>query len=316
MKYSVIIPCYKSSQSIREVIELTMEEFKKLNIDDYEFVAVDDFSPDDGKTVEVLRELAAEYDCVTAIELARNAGQHNALMAGLNYADGDVFISMDDDLQTHPSQLHLLIDELNKGYDIVYGYYPEKKHSGFRNFGSWFNHTSVRILIGKPKDMKTSSFWIIRRYVRDYVIQYKSKYTYIQGLFLRTTDNISSVPVQHFDRVYGTSGYTFKKLVSLWSNVMGFSIVPLRIARNFGAVVAAIGIIGALIVFIRKLIIPSTAIGWSSVMFAIFFFAGMTMLFLGIIGEYLGRMFLSMSNNPQYVVKEIHHKDGAEEKIE
>ena len=127
------VPCYNSSQSIREVIELTMEEFKKLNIDDYEFVAVDDFSPDGGKTAEVLRQLAEEYDCVTAIELARNAGQHNALMAGLNYATGDFFISMDDDLQTHPSQLPLLIDEINKGYDIVYGYYPEKKHSAFRN---------------------------------------------------------------------------------------------------------------------------------------------------------------------------------------
>jgi len=316
MKYSVIIPCYRSSESIREVIELTMEEFKKLDIDDYEFVAVDDCSPDEGKTAEALRELAAEYDCVTAIELARNAGQHNALMAGLNYADGDVFISMDDDLQTHPSQLHLLIDELNKGYDIVYGYYPEKKHSGFRNFGSWFNHTSVRILIGKPKDMKTSSFWIIRRFVRDYVIQYKNQYTYIQGLFLRTTDNISSVPVEHFDRVYGTSGYTFKKLVSLWSNVMGFSIVPLRLARNFGAVVALIGIIGAIIVFIRKLMYPAAAIGWSSLMFAIFFFSGMMMLFLGIIGEYLGRMFLSMSNNPQYVVKQVSRKSDAEDNIE
>ena len=315
MKYSVIIPCYRSSESIRKVIELTMEEFKKLDIDDYEFVAVDDCSPDEGKTAEALRELAAEYDCVTAIELARNAGQHNALMAGLNYADGDVFISMDDDLQTHPSQLHLLIDELNKGYDIVYGYYPEKKHSGFRNFGSWFNHTSVRILIGKPKDMKTSSFWIIRRFVRDYVIQYKNQYTYIQGLFLRTTDNISSVPVEHFDRVYGTSGYTFKKLVSLWSNVMGFSIVPLRIARNFGAVVALIGIIGAIIVFIRKLMFPAAAIGWSSLMFAIFFFSGMMMLFLGIIGEYLGRMFLSMSNNPQYVVKQVSRKSDAEDNI-
>ncbi|MDO4869029.1 MAG: glycosyltransferase family 2 protein [Bacillota bacterium] len=312
MKYSVIIPCYKSSHTIREVIELTMEEFRKLNIDDYEFVAVDDHSPDGGETIAELRALAEEYDQVTAIELAKNAGQHNALMAGLNHATGDIFISMDDDLQTHPSQLHLLIEELNKGYDIVYGYYPEKKHSVFRNLGSWFNHTSVRILIGKPKDMKTSSFWIIRRYVRDYVIQYRSQYTYIQGLFLRTTDNISSVPVQHFDRAYGTSGYTFKKLVSLWSNILGFSIVPLRIARNFGAVVAAIGIIGAIIVFIRKLLVPATAIGWSSMMFAIFFFSGMMMLFLGIIGEYLGRMFLSMSNNPQYVVKHVYHRTDHE----
>ena len=316
MLYSVIIPCYKSSHTIRQVVELTIEELQKLGKTPFEFVLVDDASPDGGETLRQLHGLAEDHDSVRIVELASNAGQHNAVMAGLNECAGDVIICMDDDLQTHPSQLHLLIDELNKGYDIVYGYYPEKKHSGFRNFGSWFNHTSVRILIGKPKDMKTSSFWIIRRFVRDYVIQYKNQYTYIQGLFLRTTDNISSVPVEHFDRVYGTSGYTFKKLVSLWSNVMGFSIVPLRLARNFGAVVALIGIIGAIIVFIRKLMYPAAAIGWSSLMFAIFFFSGMMMLFLGIIGEYLGRMFLSMSNNPQYVVKQVSRKSDAEDNIE
>lgn len=108
-------------------------------------------------------------------------------MAGLNYAQGDLLIAMDDDMQTHPSQLHFLLDEIEKGYDIVYGYYPDKKHSAFRNFGSYLNYLTVRILIGKPKDMKTSSYWVIRKFVRDYVIQYQSPYTHLQGLFLRTT---------------------------------------------------------------------------------------------------------------------------------
>lgn len=315
--YSVIIPCYKSSRSIRQVVELTSAELEKLGRTPYEFVLVDDSSPDDGATLAEIRSLSETYPYVTAVGLARNSGQHNATMAGLNIASGDVFISMDDDLQTHPSQLHKLFEEFDKGYDIVYGYYPEKKHSPFRNFGSWVNYQSVRILIGKPKDMKTSSFWVIRKYVRDTVIDYKSQYTHLQGLFLRTAglDKISSVPVDHYDRVYGTSGYTFKKLVGLWSNIIGFSIVPLRIARNFGAVVAALGLIGAIIVFVRKLLVPSTAIGWSSTMVAIFFFSGMIMMFLGLIGEYIGRMFLNVNHYPQYVVREIysHNNDDGKQ---
>jgi len=213
---------------------------------------------------------------------------------------------MDDDLQTHPSQLHILLEEFDKGFDIVYGYYPEKKHSLFRNFGSYVNYLSVRILIGKPKDMKTSSFWIIRRFVRDYVIQYKSPYTHLQGLFLRTTRNISSVPIKHFEREYGKSNYTLKKLLNLWSNIMGYSVVPLRLAKYIGGALSIGGLLGALIVLIRKLLIPTTALGWSSVMVAIFFFSGVIMLFLGIIGEYIGRMFLGMNHQPQYVVRAIH----------
>ena len=308
MLYSVVIPCYKSSQSIRMVVEQTAEELTRLGRVPFEFVLVDDHSPDEGKTLEALKSLHEDYDYVKVIALARNGGQHNAVMAGLNYAEGDAIISMDDDLQTHPSQLHLLLEAFDEGHDIVYGYYPEKKHSPFRNFGSWVNYISVRILIGKPKDLKTSSFWIIKKFVRDYVIQYHSQYTHLQGLFLRTTKDIVCVPVQHFDRVYGESGYTFKSLVSLWSNIIGFSIVPLRFARNLGIVLFLLSIIGAIIVFIRKLVVPTMAIGWASVMVSIFFFSGMIMMFLGLIGEYLGRMFLGMGNYPQYVVKEMYDK--------
>ena len=306
MLYSIVIPCYNSSPTIRKVVEMTAAELDKLGKDQYEFILVDDFSPDGGKTLHELLDLANEYPFVKVVELAQNSGQHNAVMAGLNIASGDAVIAMDDDLQTHPSQLHILLEEFDKGFDIVYGYYPEKKHSLFRNFGSYVNYLSVRILIGKPKDMKTSSFWIIRKFVRDYVIQYKSPYTHLQGLFLRTTRKISSVPIKHFEREFGKSNYTFKKLLNLWSNIMGYSIVPLRLAKYIGGALSIGGLLGALIVLIRKLLIPTTALGWSSVMVAIFFFSGVIMLFLGIIGEYIGRMFLGMNNQPQYVVREIH----------
>lgn len=314
MLYSVIIPCYKSSHTIRQVVELTIEELQKLGKTPFEFVLVDDASPDGGETLRQLHGLAEDHDSVRIVELASNAGQHNAVMAGLNECAGDVIICMDDDLQTHPSQLPALFEGFEQGYDIAYGYYPEKKHSAFRNFGSWVNYMSVRILINKPKELKTSSFWIIRRFVRDYVIQYRSSFTHLQGLFLRTTKNIISVPIQHFDRAYGQSGYTLKKLVSLWSNIMGYSIVPLRMARNVGFFFSLIGFLGAIAIVLKKLIAPTSAVGWFSMMAAIFFFSGLIMMFLGIIGEYLGRMYLAQGNNPQYVVRRIYTGDDTTER--
>ena len=314
MLYSVIIPCYKSSHTIRQVVELTIDELQKLGKTPFEFVLVDDASPDEGQTLDELHRLAGDHDSVRIVELAKNAGQHNAVMAGLNECRGDVIICMDDDLQTPPSQLPALFEGFDRGYDIAYGYYPEKKHSAFRNFGSWVNYMSVRILINKPKELKTSSFWIIRRFVRDYVIQYRSSFTHLQGLFLRTTKNIISVPIQHFDRAYGQSGYTMKKLVSLWSNIMGYSIVPLRMARNVGFFFSLIGFLGAIAIVLKKLLAPTSAVGWFSMMAAIFFFSGLIMMFLGIIGEYLGRMYLAQGNNPQYVVRRIYTGNDTEQK--
>ena len=245
MLYSIIIPCYRSSKTIRKVVELTMKELEAIGKTEYEFVLVDDCSPDGGETLAALMGLVQDYTCVRVVELAKNAGQHNAVIAGLNAAKGDAFIAMDDDMQTHPSQwsfwdLHIqyglkfLLEKFEEGtHDIVYGYYPHKKHSKFRNFGSYINYLSVRILLKKPKDLKTSSFWVIKKFVRDYAIEYKSAYTHLQGLFLRTTRNICSVPIEHFDREVGTSNYTLKKLLKLWSNIIGFSIVPLQMAIHF-----------------------------------------------------------------------------------
>lgn len=311
MKYSIVIPCYQSSHTIREVVSETMAEFGRMGMSDYEFILVDDFSPDGGDTVRVLKSLAEEYSCVTAIALAHNAGQHNALICGLNYAGGDIIILMDDDMQTHPSQIKTLLAGLDDSHDVVYGYYPEKKHSGFRRFGSWFTHTSVRMLLGKPKDMKTSSFVVMKRYVRDAVIDYPAHYTQMQGLILRTvsTDRIASVPIEHFDRAYGESGYTLKKLLQLWSNIAGFSVVPLRMAQRFGIFTTLCGIAGLIWLLIRKLVSKTKILGWTSTMMTIIIFSGIILLTLGIVGEYVGRMFLTMGNYPQYVVREVYGRN-------
>lgn len=312
MQYSIVVPCYNSSHTIRDMVELTSKELDKLNIDSYEFILVDDFSPDGGATVRELISLSKDYSYVTVIELARNAGQHNAIMAGLNYAQGENIILMDDDMQTHPSQLQYLIAKLDEGYDVVYGYYPDKKHSTFRNFGSWVNYTTVRILIGKPKDIRTSSYCLMRKYVRDYMIEYPAQYTHMQGLVLRTVApaKIASVPIQHFDRAYGVSNYSLKKLLALWSNIAGFSVVPLRLSFRFGAFVSFVGIIGMIVLIIKKFLIHSTQIlGWTSTMLAIIFFSGIILMTLGLVGEYVGRMFLTVGNYPQYVVRNVYNKN-------
>lgn len=310
--YSFVIHCYNSSESIRHVVELTMEEMEKMNRREFEFVLVNDYSSST-KTMPVLKKLAEEYPCVTVLNLAKNAGQHNAIMAGLNYAKGDILIGMDDDMQTHPSQLPYLFEELEKGYDIVYGYYPEKKHSAFRNFGSWVNYISVRILIGKPKELKTSSYWVARKFVRDSVIEYQAPYAYIQGLFLRTTRNISCIPIQHFQREEGESNYTFKRLLKLWSNIIGFSITPLRLTEYCGFGLSLLSIIAAVVVLIRKILNPAMALGWPSLMIVICFFSGIQLMFLGLIGEYIGRMFLGLNRQPQYVIREVIRQESEEQ---
>ncbi len=311
MKYSIVIPCYQSSHTIRSVVEKTSEEMERLERTPFEFILVDDFSPDGGDTIRELKAVAEEYDNVTSIALAHNVGQHNALICGLHYTSGDVIILMDDDLQTHPSQLNTMLNGLDEDHDVVYGYYPDKKHSGFRKFGSWFTHMSVRILIGKPKDMKTSSFVVMRKYVRDSIIQYPAHYTQMQGLILRTVSSkrIASVPIQHFDRAYGESGYTIKKLLGLWSNIAGFSIVPLQMSKRMGVFISSVGFLGIVILLIRKLIKSTKIVGWTSTMMTIIFFAGIILLTLGVVGEYVGRMFLTMGNYPQYVVRETYGRN-------
>ena len=206
-----------------------------------------------------------------------------------------------------------LNEELEKGYDIVYGYYPEKKHSAFRNFGSWVNYISVRILIGKPKELKTSSYWVARKFVRDSVIEYQAPYAYIQGLFLRTTRNISCIPIQHFQREEGESNYTFKRLLKLWSNIIGFSITPLRLTEYCGFGLSLLSIIAAVVVLIRKILNPAMALGWPSLMIVICFFSGIQLMFLGLIGEYIGRMFLGLNRQPQYVIREVIRQESEEQ---
>ena len=307
--YSVVIPCYKSSKTIGKVVETTAQELRRLGIDAFEFVLVNDCSPDGGATRQKLFELAEQLPYVRAIDLGKNSGQHNATMAALNYASGDFIICMDDDGQSMPSEIGKLLDKLNEGYDIVYGYPQAHKESLFRRFGSKVNDYTVRLLIGKPKGLKASSFWVIRRYVRDYAIQYVYPSVHLQGIFLRITSSIACLPVQRREREIGSSGYTFKKLLGLYSNIIGFSQVPLTLVRNVGFVFALAGFITVLVVLIRKLINPAIPMGWTSVFGSIYLCTGILMIALGVVGSYIGRLYLGQTRKPQFTIREMRNID-------
>lgn len=242
MLISVVVPCYNSEHTIRELVELTLNEIKKLPEYEVEFVLVNDYSKD--KTWDVLRSLSDQYPFVKAINLAKNFGQHNAIMAGLNYTEGDLIVGMDDDMQTHPSQLPKLLDKMKEGYDLVYGLYPVRKNSFIKNLTSKFNAVTSRILLGRPKSIVSSNYWVINRLVRDEVIKYQNFNPYVDAIFYRVTHNIANVPIEHFKREYGSSNYTFRKLVKLWLAYFNFSMIPLRISSYLGIIFSCAGFVG------------------------------------------------------------------------
>ena len=284
MLVSVIIPCYYSEKTIAKVVELVMEEFHKNEGYECEFVLVNDGSKD--RTFEEIRRLGEKYPNVCGVNLMRNFGQHNALMAGFQYTKGDYVLGMDDDMQTHPSQIFKLIHKMEEGYDVVYGVYPVRKNSPLKNLTSKLNEVSSRIMLNRPKDIVSSNFWMVTRAVRDEVIKYDSFNPYVDGIFYRITHNIGNVPVEHHKREYGTSGYTFRKLINLWLAYWNFSVIPLRIS------------------FFNKILHPAVPVGWSSTLCVMVVFFGLVLMVLGVVGEYLGKIIMILNNTPQYIVRE------------
>lgn len=303
---SFVIPCYRSGETLPGVVKEIRDTMGKLNGYAYEIVLVNDCSPDD--TFEVIKKLCGENNNITGISLAKNFGQHGALMAGFHYAKGDITICLDDDGQTPAEEAGKLIEAIEKGADVVYARYVHKHHSGFRNFGSHVNEVMTRIMLGKPKDLYVSSYFAERRFVVEEIIRYEHAYPYVIGLVLRTTKNIVNVEVKHRDRWAGTSGYNLRKLFGLWFNgFTAFSVKPLRIATVSGAVFAGLGFLYGIYTIIKKIFInpPGLVTGFSALMSVLVFMGGMLMLMLGLVGEYMGRMYLSMNRSPQYVIREM-----------
>ncbi|MGN0364453.1 MAG: glycosyltransferase family 2 protein [Suilimivivens sp.] len=312
---SYVIPCYRSQATLPGVVEEIQQTMKKLEQYEYEIVLVNDCSPDG--TFDTIRKLCEENDNITGINLAKNFGQHSALMAGFHYAQGEIVICLDDDGQTPADEADKLISGIEQGADVVYAKYIHKHHSGFRNWGSHVNELMTRVMLGKPKDLYLSSYFAARRFVIEEIIRYEYAYPYVIGLVLRSTKNIVNVEVEHRDRQAGASGYTLGKLLGLWFNgFTAFSVKPLRIATVTGAGCALVGFAYGIYTIIKKIFInpPGLVTGFSALMSVMVFMGGMLMLMMGLIGEYMGRMYISMNNSPQYVIREIAGKGLEEEK--
>ena len=312
---SFVIPCYRSAEMLPGVvgeIQTTMESLKAY---EYEVVLVNDCSPDN--TFDVIRRLCQENAQITGINLAKNFGQHSALMAGFHHVKGDIVVCLDDDGQTPAGEVGKLLAGIERGADVVYAKYSQKHHSSFRNWGSRVNERMTRMMLGKPKDLYLSSYFAARRFVIEEVKRYENAYPYVIGLVLRSTKNIINVEVTHRDRQAGESGYTLGKLLALWFNgFTAFSVKPLRIATVSGMCFAILGFLYGIYTIIKKIFInpPGLVTGFSALMAMLVFMGGMLMLMMGLVGEYMGRMYISMNNSPQFVIREMVGKDADEER--
>lgn len=302
-KISFVIPCYRSEQTLPKVIEEINETMNNMSDKySYDIVLVNDSSPDN--TFGTIEELADRYDFITGIDLSKNFGQHAALMAGFHYVTGDIIVCLDDDGQTPASEVGKLLDGIENGEDVVYAKYTHKKHSPFRNFGSWVNEKMLQFMLGKPKELYVSSYFAARRFVIDEVLKYDKNYPYVIGLVLRSTKHIINVDVNHREREIGKSGYTFKKLINLWMNgFTAFSVTPLRVSTYSGFILAICGFIYGIYTIIKHFVDGQAPMGYASMMSALMFIGGMILLMLGMVGEYIGRMYIGNNNAPQYVIR-------------
>ena len=309
---SFVIPCYHSAHTIGAVVEEIRRTMPTLPDYDYEIILVNDCSPDD--TFDVISALAREDGHITAVDLTRNFGQHGALMAGFHHCAGDVVVCLDDDGQTPADEVGKLLARLEEGYDVAYASYGHnKQHSVFRNFGSWLNGKMTEIMLGKPRDLSLTSYFAAQRFIIDEMLNYKHCFPYVDGLVLRSTRRICNVPVNHRQRQEGESGYTIGKLLSLWMNgFTSFSVKPLRLATYAGVVTAMLGFLYAIYIIIKYFVDSSVPVGWSSTMALQLVLGGIILVVLGLIGEYIGRIYMCINASPQFVEREIVKKEKQE----
>ncbi len=301
-RVSIVIPVYRGAKTVGRLVGALVAGLAESY--DLEIVLVNDGSPDN--SAAVCRQLAAEVRAVKFVNLSRNFGEHNAVMAGLNHATGECAVIMDDDFQNPPEEVSKLVEELRQGYDVVFSYYETKQHHWLRNVASRLNNLAASVLLHKPGDVYLSSFKAINRFTIDEIVKYQGPYPYLDGLILRVTRNFSRVLVRHDRRCEGRSGYTLTKLASLWLNMFtNFSVLPLRMATAAGFAFSILGLGMAAAFAVEKLRNPELPVGWASLICSVFVIGGVQLFALGMIGEYLGRLFLKLGGQPQYVVREV-----------
>ena len=307
---SFVIPCYRSERTIAAVIEEIIATVSQREGYDYEIIAVDDNSPD--HVFDILQGIAKDNRRVKVIRLARNMGKHAAVLAGYSIVKGDYIVNLDDDGQSPTYELWKLAEVIEADEcDYVTAAYNKKKESKTKVLGSNFNKWMGRVLLDKPKDLRFENFSMTKAFVAHEMIKYTNAFPYLPGLILRVTKRIKAVPMEERDRKDGNaSGYTLKKSVALVANGMtAFSVKPLRVATIAGMLFAFLGFCYGIYIIVRKLVYPELLVGYSSIAAILLFSCGLIMLMLGIIGEYIGRIYICINDSPQYVIKETINVD-------
>ena len=303
-KLSVVIPCYNSEKNIENVINKDIKIFQEQGIIDFEFVLVNDCSSDN--TWDVIQNMSQENKNIIAINLAKNCGQHNAIMAGFRHVTGDYIVVSDDDGQTQMEMISAMLEKADEGFDVVMTNWEQRgKRSVFRRLGTALNNKVSEVLMDNPDKIPVSIFFLAKKFVIEEVVRYNRPYPFVTGLILRTTHNIGVVNVEQLQRQSGQSGYSFRKLLRLWLNgFTAFSILPLRVASYIGVLSAFLGFVFGIFVIIRKIAMPEVAAGWSSTVAIFMFMSGVILCVLGMIGEYVGRIYMSLNMAPQFIIKD------------
>lgn len=305
---SIVVPVYNGAASVPTLVEA----LTRLEVPGgLEIVLVNDCSPDN--SLDVCRDLCRKNAvALTVVNLARNFGEHNAVMAGLSHARGEYIINMDDDLQNPPEEVvRLWRYARENAYDVVYTYYADKQHAAWRNLGSRFTNWCADHLLDKPKGLYLSSFRCMSAFVARSILAHTGPFPYVDGLIMQVTQNIGRLEVQHLARAEGRSNYTIRRLVRLFMSMfLNFSVMPLRIGTLMGFVMAGLGLLVFLIILIEALG-GRTPQGYASVMAAILLLAGVQLIMLGLVGEYLGRLFLTVNRKPQFVVRDVQRNERA-----